>query len=124
MKINEAAQQLQTSAWTLRYYEQIGVVAPVSRVNGIRDYTNDDLDQFREVLELRDCGVTLAEIRELLTLEATTDTAAVRQQLLQNRAVALRHEISRLQGALDHLDAKITTIAAQPERKLVSNGTN
>ncbi|NLR10418.1 MULTISPECIES: MerR family transcriptional regulator [unclassified Levilactobacillus] len=124
MKINEAAQQLQTSAWTLRYYEQIGVVAPVSRVNGIRDYTNDDLDQFREVLELRDCGVTLAEIRELLTLEATTDTADVRQQLLQNRAVALRHEISRLQAALDHLDAKITTITAQPERKLVSNGTN
>ncbi|WP_341779310.1 MerR family transcriptional regulator [Levilactobacillus sp. HBUAS70063] len=123
MKINEAAKQLRTSAWTLRYYEQIGVIAPVTRVSGIRDYTPADIDQLREVLTLRDCGVKLAEIKQLLALEQTTNTADMRRQLLQTRATELRHEIDRLQTSLTHLDAKIATMAG-PKHELVGNGSH
>lgn len=122
MKINEAARQLQTSAWTLRYYEQIGVIAPVTRVSGIRDYAPGDIAQLREVLTLRDCGVKLAEIKQLLALEGAANTERVRQQLLQTRATELRHEIDRLQTSLGHLDDKIATLAT-PKQALVGNGT-
>lgn len=124
MKINEAAKQLQTSTWTLRYYEQIGVIAPVARISGIRDYTTADVNQLREVLDLRDCGVTLAEIKQLLRLEAQAGSTAARQQLLQDRARELRLEIGRLQASLNHLDLKIETLATDSERPLVGSGTN
>ncbi|KRL93650.1 MerR family transcriptional regulator [Levilactobacillus hammesii] len=124
MKINEAAKQLQTSTWTLRYYEQIGVIAPVARISGIRDYTAADVNQLREVLDLRDCGVTLAEIKQLLRLENQAESTAARQQLLRDRARELRLEIGRLQASLNHLDLKIDTLAMDSERPLVGSGTN
>lgn len=124
MKINEAAKQLQTSTWTLRYYEQIGVIAPVARISGIRDYTTADVNQLREVLDLRDCGVTLAEIKQLLRLETQAESTAARQQLLRDRARELRLEIGRLQASLNHLDLKIDTLAMDSERPLVGSGTN
>jgi len=124
MKINEAAKQLQTSTWTLRYYEQIGVIAPVARISGIRDYTAADVNQLREVLDLRDCGVTLAEIKQLLRLETQAESTAARQQLLRDRARELRLEIGRLQASLNHLDLKIETLATDSERPLVGSGTN
>jgi len=124
MKINEAAKQLQTSTWTLRYYEQIGVIAPVARISGIRDYTAADVNQLREVLDLRDCGVTLAEIKQLLRLETQAESTAARQQLLRDRARELRLEIGRLQASLNHLDLKIDTLAADSKRPLVGSGMN
>jgi len=124
MKINEAAKQLQTSTWTLRYYEQIGVIAPVARISGIRDYTTADVNQLREVLDLRDCGVTLAEIKQLLRLETQAESTAARQQLLRDRARELRLEIGRLQASLNHLDLKIDTLAADSKRPLVGSGMN
>lgn len=124
MKINEAAKQLQTSTWTLRYYEQIGVIAPVARISGIRDYTAADVNQLREVLDLRDCGVTLAEIKQLLRLETQAESTAAWQQLLRDRARELRLEIGRLQASLNHLDLKIDTLAADSKRPLVGSGTN
>ncbi|MCH5465501.1 MerR family transcriptional regulator [Levilactobacillus tujiorum] len=124
MKINEAAKQLQTSTWTLRYYEQIGVIAPITRVNGIRDYTVTDINQLQEVLDLRDCGMTLAEIKQLLRLETQDESGIAQQQLLQGRAREMRLEIGRLQESLNHLDLKIEMLAPDSERKLVGSGTH
>ncbi|NLR32006.1 MerR family transcriptional regulator [Levilactobacillus tujiorum] len=123
MKINEVAKQLQTSTWTLRYYEQIGVMAPVARINGIRDYSVADVNRLREVLELRQCGVKLAEIKQLIKLEVVTQTTQVQRQLLQGRAVELRSEIRQLQGSLSHLEAKIATLPPD-ERELISGGNH
>lgn len=123
VKINEVAQQLQTSTWTLRYYEQIGVMAPVARINGIRDYSVADVNRLREVLELRQCGVKLAEIKQLIKLEMATQTTQVQRQLLQGRAVELRSEIRQLQGSLSHLEAKIATLPPD-ERELISGGNH
>nr|WP_232842581.1 MerR family transcriptional regulator [Levilactobacillus tujiorum] len=123
VKINEVAKQLQTSTWTLRYYEQIGVMAPVARINGIRDYSVADVNRLREVLELRQCGVKLAEIKQLIKLEVVTQTTQVQRQLLQGRAVELRSEIRQLQGSLSHLEAKIATLPPD-ERELISGGNH
>lgn len=123
VKINEVAKQLQTSTWTLRYYEQIGVMAPVARINGIRDYSVADVNRLREVLDLRQCGVKLAEIKQLIKLEMATQTTQVQRQLLQGRAVELRSEIRQLQGSLSHLEAKIATLPPD-ERELISGGNH
>lgn len=121
MKINEAAKQLHTSAWTLRYYEEIGVLAPVTRISGMRDYQSADLARIREILDLRACGVTLEEIKRFLRLETTANSAAAQRTLLTGQADELRTQITELEATLDRLETKIDTL---PTKELISNGTN
>ncbi|WP_407885419.1 MerR family transcriptional regulator [Levilactobacillus sp. N40-8-2] len=124
MKINEVAKLLHTSAWTLRYYEQVGVIAPIARTKGNRDYLATDVTQVRRVLDLRRCGLTLEEIKRLVHLRATTGTASIQQQILQTRAANLRHEITGLQSSLNRLDTKIMAISVETSKELSGNGTN
>jgi len=110
VKINEAAKALHTSAWTLRYYEQIGVVAPVARVSGMRDYSAADLKQLREILDLRDCGVTLAEIKRLIALRGSEDSLTAQREILTTQAAVLHDQIDQLQETLGRLEDKLTTL--------------
>jgi len=108
--INQAAKALHTSAWTLRYYEQIGVVAPVARVSGMRDYSAADLKQLREILALRDCGVTLAEINRLIALRGSEDSLTAQREILTTQAAVLHDQIDQLQETLGRLEDKLTTL--------------
>lgn len=121
MKINEAATRLHTSAWTLRYYEEIGVLAPIARISGMRDYHADDLARIREILDLRACGVSLEDIKRFLQLEMMPDSAAAQRELLRDQANDLRTQITALEATLGRLETKIDTL---PDRKLVVNGSN
>jgi len=108
MKINEAAKQLQTSAWTLRYYEQVGIMAPVARISGMRDYTAADISQIKSILDLRDCGVTIEEIKQL----QAENSVAGQRQILTMQATELRTQIDQLQDSLERLETKITRLPA------------
>ncbi|WP_164511318.1 MerR family transcriptional regulator [Levilactobacillus mulengensis] len=109
MKINEAAKQLQTSAWTLRYYEQVGIMVPVARISGMRDYTAADIAQIKDILDLRDCGVTIEEIKQL----QAEDSIAGQRQILTTQATELRAQIDQLQDSLERLEMKITRLPTQ-----------
>ncbi|WP_143462585.1 MerR family transcriptional regulator [Levilactobacillus enshiensis] len=106
MKINEAAKRLQTSAWTLRYYEQVGIMAPVARLSGMRDYTSADIVQIKAILDLRACGVTIEEIKQL----QTEKSAAGQRQILTAQAGELRGQIDHLQESLARLETKIACL--------------
>ncbi len=71
MRISDAATQAGVSARTLRYYEELGLLAPsLYTSGGERRYTADDLAHLRRILELREVlGMNLDEIREFLALE-------------------------------------------------------
>ena len=44
MTIKEVSQKYNISSDTLRYYERVGMIPPVTRTSGgIRDYTEEDL---------------------------------------------------------------------------------
>ena len=54
MKIQQVARQTSLSIHALRYYEQVGLVAPVERAsNGHREYTEDDIYRVVFVTRLR-----------------------------------------------------------------------
>ncbi|WP_261809343.1 MerR family transcriptional regulator [Levilactobacillus humaensis] len=109
MKINEAAKQLRTSAWTLRYYEQIGIMAPIARVSGMRDYSDADLAQIKGILDLRDCGVTIEEIKQFQVAESSEE----QREILTDQAAELRDQIDHLQESLERLETKITDLPTQ-----------
>jgi MerR family transcriptional regulator, copper efflux regulator len=53
MRVGDAARRVGTSAWMLRYAEQLGLVAPARTAGGYRDYGEQDLRAAAEALELQ-----------------------------------------------------------------------
>jgi len=63
MRIGELAERAGTSARTLRYYEQHGLLCARRTANGYRDYDEDDLRLVREIRSLLEIGFNLEETR-------------------------------------------------------------
>lgn len=106
MRIGELADQAGVSAKTIRYYEQIGVLAPPARTqSGYRDYDRSALGRLAFVRAAQAAGLTLGEIRQVIALrergQAPCEHVAA---LLQRRAQELDARIAELQALQGHLE--------------------
>jgi DNA-binding transcriptional MerR regulator len=63
MRIGELAEQAGTSARTLRYYEEHGLLCTRRSANGYRDYDEVDLRLVQEIRSLLEIGFSLEETR-------------------------------------------------------------
>ena len=93
--IKEAAALTGLPASTLRYYEQIGVIAPVSRgaSSGHRVYDETDLDQIMWVACLAATGLSVSDMRQYVANGRLGESAAADQvRLLSAQAQRLAVE--------------------------------
>ena len=108
MNISQAAQQSGLSAKTIRYYEEIELIAPAARgENGYRQYDGKALEELRFLARARDVGFDLEESRQLLELQRNSarqsrharDLVMEKSQKLQSRIeqlVAMQRELLEL----------------------------
>lgn len=69
MNISAAARESGLSAKTIRYYEEIGLIAPAARAeNGYRQYDSQAVDDLQFIARAREVGFDLQECRQLLDL--------------------------------------------------------
>ena len=69
MNISEAARRSGLSAKTIRYYEEIGLIAAAARgENGYRQYDQAALEELKFMARAREVGFDLDECRQLLML--------------------------------------------------------
>jgi DNA-binding transcriptional MerR regulator len=97
--IKEAAALTGLPASTLRYYEGIGVIAPVSRgsSSGHRVYDEDDLDQLMWVACLAATGMSVSDMRAYVANGALGPTAAHEQiELLTAQEQRLAEEARQI----------------------------
>jgi len=65
-QIGELANLVSVSPRTIRYYEEIGLLNSVRRVEGgKRIYTDKDVQRLRFIIRLKHLGLTLSEMNEL-----------------------------------------------------------
>lgn len=70
MNISEAARRSGLSAKTIRYYEDIELIAPASRGdNGYRQYDVSAVEELHFLSRAREVGFDLQECRQLLDLQ-------------------------------------------------------
>ena len=70
-RIGEISQRLGLTERTIRYYEEVGLLDSVKRVEGGRRvYTDDDVRRLRFIQKLKMLGLTLQEMLELERLYA------------------------------------------------------
>jgi DNA-binding transcriptional MerR regulator len=119
--ISEVADFTGLSAYTLRWYERIGLMPHVDRSHtGQRRFTNRDLDWLAFVGKLRLTGMPVADmVRYAELVRAGEQTFAERQALLEATRVDVLQRIAELQETVTVLDYKISTYACAvraPER--------
>ena len=74
-RIGTAARLAQVSVRTLRHYDDVGLLSPakVDSETGYRWYGPEQLARLHRILALRDLGVPLGEIAELLGKDVTVE---------------------------------------------------
>lgn len=108
MKIAEVSQQFNISSDTLRYYEKVGLLNPVKRVHGIREYCEEDLNRIHFVKCMRQAGLSIESILVYLELYHQGDsTLKDRLEILLNEREKIEASILSLQETLDYLNNKI-----------------
>ncbi len=106
--IGDMSRETGLSVSTLRYYEKLGLLAPVPRSAGnIRQYGEADLERLRMLECLKNTGMALKDIRTFFSWcdEGDATLPARYQMFLERRAETLR-QISLLQKELRHIEYK------------------
>lgn len=101
ISIGDIAQKLEMSQRTIRYYEEIGLLNSIKRVEGGRRiYTEADLRRLKLIKRLKIMGMTLSEMQELeamWTIEKSNDKVLKRLlELLNNQLHRLDDRIADL----------------------------
>ncbi len=109
MRIQEVSVETGLSIHTLRYYEQIGLVAPISRQqNGHRLYSEDDVYRIVFVIQLRASGMPIADIQRYVELAQQGDSTVMqRLSLLEEHQTRVKQKIEELGRHLELISGKI-----------------
>ncbi len=146
LQIGEAAARAGLTQRTLRYYEELGLLKPASRMEGgFRLYSPEDMERIEYIKNLRDVlGFSLAEIRDMVGFEDARSQIKSelnhaespeerRARLVQLKEVALRQMRivnekrqrlkdmrTRIQARIDRIDSQLQELA-QGEPATVSS---
>ena len=109
MKIAEVSEQYGISLDTLRYYERIGLIPPVTRNgSGIRDYNELDVRRVEFVKCMRSAGLPIEVLIEYIGLVQRGDqTIEARKDILVEQRQLLISRMEQMQKTLDILNHKI-----------------
>lgn len=109
MTVSEAAEQVGLTTYTLRWYEQEGLVEPVGRDSaGRRRYTQQDVDWLVLLTRLRRTGMPVRDMRRYAELARQGDrTLGARRALFEAHRSRVLARMAELEEDLKVLDYKI-----------------
>lgn len=112
--IGELSKQLDMSQRTIRYYEEIGLLNSIKRVEGGRRiYTDADLRRLKLIKRLKIMGMTLSEMQEL---EAMWTYEKSNEKVLKRLLELLGNHLKRLDDRIADLDILRHEIREYQER--------
>ncbi len=114
IKIGVLAKNAHVSLRTLRYYEEIGLIAPASHSKGgHRLYSQDDVKKLEVINYLKSLPLSLEEIKEIFTYKKISpgkgkkEQVAVLSKLLESKLGAVNGRIKRLTQIKDELTGMV-----------------
>ena len=104
---------------TIRYYEQMGLLAPPERSEGNqRRYTPEERDRLAFIKHARDLGLKIEAIRELIELSGHPNRQCVdADRIAAEQLQAVRDKINRLR----RLERELARIAAGCEGEQIKD---
>ena len=109
MTIKEVSEKYEISQDTLRYYERVGMIPPVTRTASvIRDYQESDLGWVELAKCMRSAGLPVEAMIEYVKLTQEGDaTVPARLQLLKEQRESLLEQKEKINATLERLNYKI-----------------
>ncbi|MEU4780342.1 MerR family transcriptional regulator [Micromonospora sp. NPDC023633] len=109
LTVGEAAERVGLTTYTLRWYEQEGLVAPVGRDSARRRrYTERDVDWLFLLTRLRRTGMPLRDMRRYAEMARQGDaTLAARRALFETHRARVLSRMAELEEDLKVLNYKI-----------------
>ncbi|WP_028102746.1 MerR family transcriptional regulator [Pseudoduganella violaceinigra] len=109
LSIDEVAKRTGLTAHTLRYYERIGLIAPIGRASGgQRRYAAADLAWIEFLLRMRTTHMPIGKMQAFAKLRGAGDsTVPDRRRMLEEHLTEVLAEIETMQQSAASLQAKI-----------------
>jgi len=109
IKIGDFARLGQVTVPTLRYYDEMGLLKPVSvdPASGYRYYSITQMPRLNRILALKDLGFTLQQIESALNSALTLDQL---QGMLMLKHAEVEQQLAAEQARLDRIAARLHQI--------------
>src|SRR5580693_458343 len=106
--IGEFAKLGAVSVRTLRHYDEIGLLRParVDQETGYRAYSAHQLGQLNRIIALKELGLTLAQVRQLLggiTLEELRGMLTLRRAQLEQELDTFKNQLLGVEARLRYI---------------------
>lgn len=117
MTIKEVSEKYNISPETIRYYERVGAIPPVTRTaGGIRNFSEEDIGWLSLATCMRGAGLPIEILIQYLKLYQEGDsTIPARYELLKEQRNVLLEQRKRLDETLHRLNYKIARYEAAIE---------
>ena len=108
-KIGEFSRFCQISVKTLRYYDEIGLLKPsqTDAFSGYRYYTAEQMSRLNKILALKDLGLTLEQIAQLMKEDLPP---AQLRGMLRLKQVEIQQRLEEEQTRLARVDTRLKQI--------------
>lgn len=114
--IQEIARLAGTTSRTLRHYDDIGLLTPTRiAANGYRNYDDGALVRLQRILLLRELGLGLPQIAEVLGASTGSATPAAEASALETHLALLREEQTRLARQIASVESTIDALRGGEE---------
>lgn len=109
LTITEVSKRTGLTAYTLRYYERIGLIAPIARAGGgQRRYAASDMDWLEFLIRLRATDMPIHRMQAFARLRSEGNgTAGERRHMLDKHLTEVMAQIQALQQSAQVLQDKI-----------------
>lgn len=108
-KIGEFSRFSQVTVKTLRHYDQLGLLKPVKvdRFTGYRYYSASQLPRLNRILALKDLGLSLEQIGDLLEGDLSPDQI---RGILRLKQVEIQEQVQEEQARLARVEQRLKQI--------------
>lgn len=93
MQINEICKQSGLTKKAIEYYQSKGLVSPITKENGYREFTDDNLEQLKTIALLRKLDLTTDEIKQVLE---SKDKKSALMKIKQAKQIQAKVKLARI----------------------------
>lgn len=106
--IREVSEILKIPVSTIRYYENLGLLPVIQRIEGKRVFTNENITDLKRIKKLKDMGMTLKDIKNFNQLYSKGKLSFEQKiMILDQQHTVIIEQIEELQHTLEILKRNV-----------------